>query len=246
LIHTRRGLLLIAALTVVLALVVLFPARIAYQWAQPTLVTASGIHGTIWRGRANAVAVNGIHLRDLTWRIRPLRFFTGKAAYTVSGSPVSGFVEGVAAVGVGGTVTVSDVSASLPLALFADAFRIRGLGGNASVQFERIKLRDGTPIAADGSVQIDKLVAPQLSREPLGGYRAEFSTQSDGIAASVEDTDGVLDLAGSFRLNDDGSYEFLGQVVAKPGAPATLERQLQYLGPANNRGQRELRIEGSL
>ena len=245
-IHTRRGLLLIAVLTVVIALLLSFPARIAYRWAQPPMVAASGIHGTIWRGRADAVAIDGIYLRDVAWRIRPLRLFTAKAAYAVDASPASGFVEGIVALGIGSTVTVSDLSASLPLAMFADALRVRGLSGNASVQFERIKLRDGTPVAADGTVQIDNLVAPRLSRESIGGYRAEFSTQSAAITASVEDTDGLVDLAGSFRLNEDRSYEFLGQVVAKPGAPATLQRQFQYLGPANNRGQRELRIEGSL
>lgn len=245
-IHRKRGLLLVAALVVVLALVVRFPARIAYQWVSPSQLAMSGIYGTVWRGSADAIASNGIYLRDVHWRIKPLRLFTATAAYSIKGSPASGFVEADIGFGIGGTLTVSDLTASLPLQMFAKPFNIRGLQGNASLQFERIRVRDGLPVAADGKVQVNNLIAPRLSRDSIGGYSAEFFTQDDGISASVEDTDGVIDLAGSLQVNSDRSYQFLGQVVAKPATPASLQQQMQFLGPANERGQRELRIEGSL
>jgi general secretion pathway protein N len=246
LIHTKRGLLLIAALTAVFALILKFPARIAYHWAAPVQIDLSGIHGTVWRGRADALATNGIYLRNVRWRIKPLRLFTGTAMYRVEASPASGFVEGDVGVGIGGTLTASDLTASIPLQMFAKSLNIRGLQGSASLKFERIRVRDGLPVAATGTLQVDNLVAPQLSRDSIGGYRAEFFTQNDSISASVEDTDGVVDLAGSLQVDGDGSYTFLGQVVAKSQTPATLQRQMQYLGSANERGQRELRIEGSL
>ncbi len=244
-IHTKRGLLLVAALTVVIALFVLFPARIAYRWASPSVLDVSGIHGTVWRGRADAMAANGIYLRDVSWGVKPLRLLTGKVAYRVSGSPESGFVEGIVSMSIGGAVTVSDLAASVPLYIFADLFNIRGLQGDVSLQFERIKLRDGLPVAADGTVRVDNLVAPPLSRTSIGGYRAEFFTQDNGVSASVEDTNGVFDLAGSLQLQRDRSYQFLGQVVAKPETPENLKQQMKFLGPANDRGQRELRVEGS-
>lgn len=245
-IQTKRGLFLVAILTVVVATVITFPARIAYHWASSPDVAASGIRGTVWRGSADAVAVEGVTLLDVSWRIRPLHLLTGKASYRIGGSPVSGFFECIASIGIGGTVTLSDVAASLPLQMFAEVLGIRGLEGDASLKFEQIKIRDDLPVAADGVLEVVNLLAPILSRESIGGYRAEFATQSNGISASVEDTDGAVDLAGSFQLNDDRSYEFLGQVVAKPATPDTLQRQMQYLGSANERGQREVRFEGSL
>jgi general secretion pathway protein N len=244
--HSNRRLLLVAVLTVFLALVVRFPARIAYQWAAPSQLAMSGIHGTVWRGSADAVGSNGIYLHDVHWRIRPLQLFTATAAYSIKGSPASGFVEANIGFGIGGTLSVSDLVASLPLQMFAKPFNIRGLQGNASLQFERIQVRDGLPIAADGTVQVNNLIAPRLSRDSIGGYSAEFFTQEEGVSASIEDTDGVIDLAGSLQVDNDRSYRFLGQVVAKPSAPASLQQQMQYLGPANERGQRELRLEGSL
>lgn len=245
-IHSNRGLLLIAVLTLILALIVSFPARVGYRWATPAGLAASGIHGTVWRGKADAVAAHGIFLRDVSWRIKPLQLFTGTAFYRVQGSPESGFLEGNVGITIAGTVKASDLTASLPLYIFAQALNVRGLQGEASVQVDRLQLRNGLPVVADGTVQVNNLVAPRLSRDSIGGYRAEFFTQNNGVSASVEDTDGAVDLAGSLEIRDDRSYQFLGQVVAKPNAPASLRQQLEYLGSANERGQRELRIEGSL
>ena len=245
-IRSKRGLFLAAALTVVLALIVSFPARIAYQWASPSEFAMSGIRGTVWRGNADAVGLSDIYLSDLHWRFKPMQLFTGKAAYSLEASPVSGFVEGNIGVSISGTLSVSDLTASLPLHMFAKAFNVRGLQGNASVQFERVELRDGLPVAANGTVQVNDLIAPRLSRDSIGGYRADFFTQNNGVAASIEDTDGVVDFAGSLQIKDDRSYQLLGQVVAKPEASAGLKKQLQYLPTSNEPGKRELRVEGTL
>ena len=245
-IDSRRALLLAAALTFVVGVVALFPARVAYRWAAPSQLAVSGIHGTVWRGGADAVASNGVYLRDLTWTMKPLRLITGKAVYRVKASPVSGFVEGDVGLGFGGSVVVSDLAASLPLSALAGALNIRGLRGEASLEVERLKLRDGVPVVADGTVQLNNLVVPRISRDSIGGYRVEFFTQDSGVSASVEDTDDVVDLAGSLQVHEDRSFQFLGQVIATPATPANLQQQMKMLGPANERGQRELRLEGSL
>lgn len=244
-IKRNRGLVLLGLLVLVVALVVSFPARIAYQWASPPFVAMSGIDGTVWRGSAREFSTNGVYLRDLEWRMRPLQILTGRAVYDISGSPVSGFFASRVAIGLGGTVTLRDLNASVPLSMFERAANVPGLRGNASLQFERLELLNGRPSAIDGTFEVAGLFVPMLAPTSLGGYRAEFFTQNNGVVASVEDTDGVVDLAGSLQLNQDKSYAFLGQVGAKPATPEGLRRQLQYLGSANERGLRELRLEGS-
>jgi hypothetical protein len=243
LIQRSRGLVLIAVLTVLVSLIVTFPARIAYQWLSPPFVQMSVIDGTVWNGGAQQFSTNGVYLRDLTWRMRPLQLLTGKVHYDVSGTPITGFFESEVAVSLGGTLTLRNLSASVPLQMFEEASNIAGLRGNASLQFERLELAAGRAAAMDGTVDIANLSVPMLSSSSLGGYRAEFYTQNNGIVASIEDTDGVVDVAGSLQLNPDKSYAFLGQVVAKPQAPDNIKNQLRYL-PSNDRGQHELRLEG--
>ena len=231
-------------LAFLVALVVTFPARVAYSLADARFVAMNGIKGTIWSGSAREFSTNGVYLRDLTWRIQPLQLFTGAAAYKISGSPVSGFFESDIALTAGGTIILTNLAASLPLAMLERAAEVPGLRGSASLRFDRLRLEQGRAVAMDGTVDVSGLVVPMLGSNSLGGYRAEFFTQNNGVAASIEDTDGVVDLAGSLQIQSDGAYTFLGQVVAKPSTPDSLRQQLRYLGPANDRGQQEIRLEG--
>ncbi|MBT8081249.1 MAG: type II secretion system protein N [Gammaproteobacteria bacterium] len=244
-INRRRGLVAVAVLTALIALIVLFPARVAYRLASSPFMAMGGISGTVWRGQAREFSTNGVYLRDLEWRIRPLGLLTGKFAYDVSGSPVSGFFESELAVGLGGTVTLSGLSASVPLQMLERAAGVAGLRGMASLQFERLEIVDGRAVAFDGTIDVANLVVPLVARSSLGGYRAEFFTQEDSIVASIEDTDGVVDLAGSLRINPDKSYAFVGYVAARTNTPNDLAQRLRFLPETDRPGQRELRLEGT-
>jgi general secretion pathway protein N len=246
LIRSKRGLITVGVLTLVLGLIIMLPARLAVHWFAPSEVAISGIQGSAWSGSASEASVAGIYLRDVRWKFAPLRLFTGALSYRLSATPVSGFVETDISVGFGGAVSLTGVSASLPLALFADVIGIRGLEGSGSFKFERVQIVDGLAVVADGTMQIADLVVPIVGLDSLGGYKAEFFTQNNGISASIEDTDGVIDLAGSLQVNTDRSYEFIAQVSAKPETPEGVRRQLRFLPPANDRGQQELRLEGIL
>ena len=121
-----------------------------------------------------------------------------------------------------------------------------GLDGMVNLQFERLEFENGIPVAADGNLQVANLRAPLIYRAPIGGFRAEFFTQESGVMASVEDTDAVVDIAGSLSLSTDRTYQFLAQVAPKSDTPADLKEQMRFLGTANERGQYELRLEGQL
>jgi general secretion pathway protein N len=219
---------------------------VAYRLASPPHVAISGLSGTVWQGSAREFSTNGVYLRDLEWRMRPLSLVTGSAVFDVSGSPVSGFFESEVAVGASGSITLRDLSAALPLAMFERAAGVSGLRGQLSLQIERLKLVNGRPEALDGSVNVADLLVPLLGRTTLGGYRADFFTQSDGvIVGSVEDTDGVVDLAGRLQITRDKAYSFLGQVVPKTETPDSLLMRIRYLPEGDRPGQHELRLDGS-
>jgi hypothetical protein len=195
LIRSKRGLISVGVLTLITGLVIMLPARLAVHWFVPSEVAISGIQGSAWSGSASEASVAGIYLRDVQWEFAPLRLFSGALSYEVSATPVSGFVETNLSIGIGGSVSLNDVSASLPLELFAGAAGIRGLQGSGSFQFERVQIVDGLAVVADGTIQIANLMVPVIGNVSLGGYKAEFFTQNNGISASIEDTDGVVELA---------------------------------------------------
>jgi len=242
----KRGLFLVGTLAALAAVVALFPARVAYRLASPPHVAMSGLSGTAWNGTASELSTNGIYLRDVQWHLHPLSLLSGQPAFKVSGAPVTGFFDSEVAVSLDGTsVTLSDLKAALPLAMIEKAAGVPGLRGNASLQIERLELVGGRAAALDGVVNIANLVVPVVDRATLGGYRADFFTQGDRIVASVEDTDGVIDLAGSFQLNPDRTYSFHGIVMSKPNTPDSVRERIERLPKTDRPGQYELPLEGS-
>jgi general secretion pathway protein N len=243
---TRKVLLVTGLLTFVAALVVMFPARVAYDWFAPEAVRVSGLEGSVWSGSATEATVAGFYLRDLKWRLRPLRLLTGELAASVEASPSSGFLEADVAVGVGGDVALANVSGSLPLSAFAAIARMPGLAGEASIEFQQLRMSDGLPIVADGTLAVSGLVAPVVDATSIGGYRAEFFTDDNAVVASIEDVNGVFDLAGSLTVSADRNYQFIGKVAATDKTSEKLKKQLRYLGSPNDRGQHDIRLEGQL
>lgn len=243
---TRRRLIIAGFLTLVAGLIILFPARVAYNWIAPPGVMLSGISGSIWSGAARRMTIEDFYIGDLTWQARPHRLLLGQMAYSIQGKPAAGFIESDLAIGFGGTIYFNDLIGSFPVHLLEQVSGIRGLRGNASVNFEQLIISGGMPISMSGTLEVSGLTLPLVAPTPIGGYRAVFFTQEDGIVASIEDTDGVVDLAGSFKLTPDRNYRFLGQLAAKPETPSQVRQQMVFLGTPNERDQYELRLEGQL
>lgn len=243
---SRYRYVIIGMITLIVGLLVIFPARVAYQWFAPQGIALSGIEGSIWSGQAREGEVGGVYLRNVNWRMHPLALFTGKLGYGLEADAASGFVDGDVAIGLGGKAELSDLTASLSLQALQETIGMPGLSGMATIQFERLVFDNGIPIAADGTLQVADLRAPMIYRAAIGGFRADFFTQDTGVMASVEDTDAILDLAGSLSLSADRTYQFLAQIAPKADTPDQLREQMRFLGSANDRGQYELRLEGQL
>jgi len=244
---TRSRLISVGLVTLFLGLLIFFPARVAYQWFAPQTISLAGINGSIWSGSAREAQASGIYLRDIVWHLRPLALFTGKLSYALKASPTSGFVETNIGLGITGTVFFTDVKAALSMQSLQQAIGMPRLSGSVNVQFDRLLLVGGIPVAADGVLEVADLVVPIVHRSSIGGYRTEFFTQESGVTASVEDTDGVVELAGSLQVfAETGNYMFDGLVAPKSNTPANLRQQMQFLGSPNDRGQYRLTLEGTL
>jgi len=243
---SRSRLIKVGLLVFVVGLILMFPARVAYRWFAPAEFAASGISGSVWSGHAKEVITYGAYFRDLSWRIRLLDLVTAKLGYAIESKLASGSVDANIAIGIGGTLRVTDLQASLPLASMQSISSLAGIRGSVSANFSEIRIESAMPVAAEGVLEITGLTLPLVSSDPLGGFKAEFFSQDSGITASIEDTNAVIDLAGSLQLSPDGSYQLLAHLTATGDTPAPIRQQLQFLGSANDRGQHELRLEGRL
>lgn len=244
--QSRTRLIVIGCVTLLVGLIFSLPARVAYQWLPAPAFSLGGISGSVWSGRASQVQSGGIYMQDLHWRIKPLALFSGELRYQIEGSPASGFIDGQVSINLEGAVTASALRGSMSLEPFEQLIGIRGLNGMLNGEFERLVIENGLLVAANGQFEVLDLIAPNIHRASIGGYRAEFFTQDTGVVASIEDTDGLIDVAGSLQLSADRTYKFVAQLAPKNNTPANVRQQLQLLGSANDRGQHELRLEGRL
>jgi general secretion pathway protein N len=246
LIRSKRGLIILGVLVFLTGLIVSFPARVAIGLLPPSGIAVSGIEGTIWRGKATEAAITSIYLRDIAWQARPLQLLTGRLAFQIEAVPVSGFLDTQLSVGLDKKIRLANLTAAVPLEMFSDAIGVQGLQGNVSLNFERVELLDGLTVVADGVAQVANLIVPVIGRNSLGAYKAEFRSQNNGVIASIEDSDAVVELAGSLQIRTDRSFQLLAQVIVKPETPESVRQQLRFLPPPNERGQQELRLEGIL
>jgi len=223
-----------------------FPARVAYNQFAPPDLSLTGISGSVWNGAAAEGLAAGAYLRNLTWKIKPASIFSGQLAYRVSAQPAAGQIDTDVAIALDGSLTLSNLSGSVPLDFVHAAFQQAGIGGELTLDFARLVLRDGLPVDVEGSVTVTNFFVPNLSSARLGDYRAQFYTENESVMANVTDTAGVLEVAGVVTLAPDRSYSLIGDVGARPAAPPSVTRQLEFLGSPNERGMRPFRFEGSL
>jgi len=241
-----KRLAIVGVTTLLIGLLALFPARIAYSWFAPTELRLSEIGGTIWSGVATEGDAAGIYIRNLSWRFKPLALFTGKLAFSTRLDPAGGFMSGDIFAGFNGSVLFKNLDAAVPISALRNLVQIPGLDGRIRLQFEALELHNGRPVAADGTVDISNLFIRGLAATAIGDYHAQFSTTNDGILASINDTGGFFDLAGTLKISPDSVYLLTGLVAPTRETPPAVIEQLRFLGSANDRGQREFRFEGRL
>lgn len=240
------GLAVAAGVTFVVGLLTLFPARVAYQWFAPPGAALSGISGSVWKGRAAEASFNGFYVRDLGWSLQPAGLFKGGLYVAVEASPPSGFLDGVVGLSAGGAIILQDLRLSMSLDSLHRFLAVPQTSGNASLRFDRLRIEDGAPTAAEGIGEVAGLAVRWSSSQVLGDFRAEFMTGDAGILGTIEDVNAIVDVAGTLRVGLDRRWELLLLLAANDATPAAMREQLAFVGPLNERGQYEFRRAGQL
>lgn len=237
---------MLAAAVFLLGIIVLFPARIAYHLLAPEQVKLAGLSGSVWNGSASEGEVAGIYLRDLRWSVTPATLLRGALGLQIAVNPAGGYVDTHLAIRPGGTLVFTELQGGISIAALQTLAAAPGIEGDLQLALSSLTLTNGFPTEISGIVDIRSFVARGLSPAPVGDFRVELGNDEDAILGSLEDIRGDLDIAGSARLDSDRNYLLTGLVAPTATTSDSIANQLQYLGPANERGQREFRFEGRL
>lgn len=247
LVYLALGLLVYLA-----ALAITFPASRAYGLAHhyfgetPLPVAAAGIDGSLWRGSADLLAVQGVKLGPAAWHISPLHLLGGALAGDWRVAPAGGNVEGRVRYGLDGTTELREVTGQLPVAWLLAQFAHLPVqvDGTLSLQLEGLTL--GPELSGSGTVVWNgaAITAPQSLK--LGDLKLVITpAEGGGLSGALSDAGGPLSVAGTLSVSADRLYRIDARLAARePGSP--LVQALRLLGPPGPDGKVKLQMSGRL
>jgi len=249
----RSAWLGLAAGAYLAAVVALFPAATAYRWVAPPQVRATGIEGSVWRGRAALVSVANVGLYEVEWSTNPWPLLTGQLDLTLQARIPDGFVRGRISAGAR-TIRATDLQVSSTLSFVGQLVPLGDVRGLVSIQLATLEFAEGWPTRAAGDVRLAQLEAPLLMPGgpsgliPLGNYLVTLTDDvPDTLGGRFVDQGGPLEVAGTFSLQSDRAYELEGLVRPRDGAPEELVRGLEFVtAPPDPDGRRAFELTGSL
>ncbi len=232
----------------VLALVTL-PASAVLSFFHPPDITLTGVSGTVWKGRAQAVRSGTVHLGSVDWDLDILSLFTGKLGANVKVTRTDGFAQGHLAAAPS-RLTLRGFNASLPVSALPPNVVRGGWTGTLNLKLGELALDNSWPVAATGTIEITDLVGPANRPAALGSYKVVFPAEGaaggDTLTGALTDNGGPFAVNGTVQLKKDRSYLVSGLIATRPGAPGDFARTLEILGEPDEEGRRQFSIEGTM
>lgn len=244
-----RSLIALGVAAFLLFAIVTLPASLLLSFFKDSGLTAAGVEGTVWKGRAQLVQIEGANLGTLEWDLHALALLTLRLQADVRVARTDGFAQGRVAMRSSRSIAIRNLTASLPVSTLGGL--ASGWAGTVNLKFAQMVLTEGWPSAADGTAEILNLNSPS-GRSPLSGsYKVTFpapNTPSEGevLTGALADLGGPLQISGTLELRPERVYVLQGLVAPRPDAPRNLAQQLQFLGEPDAQGRYPFSLEGSM
>lgn len=252
-IKSLRSRLLLAGLGLyLLFLLITLPATVLTAQLARHGITAVSTSGSVWRGQVAGLRVGVLNMGNAEWDIRWLSLFAGKLAADVKLTQANGFAQGRIGLGLTGSVTLSNVSATLPLQSIVGSGGLPGgWTGTAQAKFSEVVLKNAWPVTAQGTLDVIELTGPARQPSNLGAYRLTFPADNadagDALLGKLQSLqDAALDVTGTLKFSPDRSYLLDTMVAARSNAPPNMVQGLQYLGSPDAQGRRPFSVSGTL
>ncbi len=226
-----------------------FPADRALVLLRPQLpaLQMSGVTGTVWSGRAATLHYHNQRFSRLTWQFQPLALFKAQPTLTITFAGDGR--TGTADVGLrpDGTIVIEEAKAQLPMAELSQQLGIPvSLGGVVDVAMDKITINNSVVQSAEGKLQWRdaSMTTPVLQK--LGAFNIQVTTEDAGIKALINDAGGPLQLEGTARLINDGSYQFSAKAAVRDAQQTLLQQALQAAGRPESDGRILIEYHGRL
>jgi general secretion pathway protein N len=225
------------------------PASVVIDRLEPYGIKAAGVTGTAWKGRAQVLQIGTTSVGALAWELHILPLFTLRAVADIEVERADGSAHGTVSASSSG-IDLKNVTAELPIGALPPQVAPGGWTGSIDAKLVALRLENGWPVSADGTIEVTDLTGPARKPVNIGSYRVEFPAQpptTGALTGAVSDIGGPIQLAGTIQLKQaDRSYLLEGRIATKPDAPPDFARSLEFLGPPDAQGRREFSLSGTM
>lgn len=213
------------------------PAAQLYQWSAQSgalPVQLYQLSGTLWRGRAATMRMDGLSLDGPAWTFRPAALLLGRVEFGLDATLGSGTLETVAGRTLGGAAYAHELRLAAPIRELAaiTGEPDMGLTGRLSAQIDRLRVDGGLLRQLDGRLDVSGAgMGPPLN-VALGGFTVAFETDRENGAfnGTLKDTGGPLQAEGTITLQPDGVYVLNARLAAREPGGNGLAQALSMLG----------------
>ena len=249
----RRGLWLIVlgVVSYLVFLIATLPAAHAWSWfGRKVPAQAFGLTGTVWSGNAAVVQAGPGRLDAVQWRVKPTALFLGRLGVDArTRLPGDGRAEGDLQLAPG-RLHGRDVKLNMPMAdllRWTGARLAVGVDGRVDALLRQVTMNQGRLTSADGVINWHQGVIRLGSRAiPLGEVALRLEPADDGTIGRLANQGGALRIAGTLRLNPDGTFTFDGNANATGQGDDEVRQALALLGMPADGSPLQIKLAGSL
>lgn len=209
----------------------------------PETIAVAGVDGTVLKGHAREITIDGFPLRDIDYRYMPSCLPLLKVCYRIV------YQRGnlkVAYDVLNGDTEVADTSINYPvaeLAHFVPNLPVRP-AGRLELVIDDLSYYEGRPARVTGRlVWHDLGIDDDGIRLNIGDYRVDFTGSPAKYEFDISDIGASLDVDGEGEIRPDGSYTFDVRIVTETGVDPNVRNVLGVV--AKSEGYNRYRIQQS-
>src|SRR5688500_12399344 len=114
------------------------PAGVVLSWLGSSGISAGGVSGTIWNGRAQVLQVQGANIGGVEWKLHALPLLTARLSADVKVTRIDGFATTQLSATPTGIVSMKNLTASLPLSALPPGVIPGGWAGTLNGKFAQL------------------------------------------------------------------------------------------------------------
>ncbi|MEJ2609625.1 MAG: type II secretion system protein N [Candidatus Thiodiazotropha sp.] len=212
-------------------------------------LTYGTIQGTLWRGKMEAVTIQGTPVDKLKWRFTPTSLLFGQIGFDIKINHSGEKLKGNVAKGTGNSYQLEDFKGKIPAAMLPPLIDLGqiGIGGMINLDLQNLTLEGQKIVSAEGTVKwLDASLRTPFAVN-VGDLQAELLTDDNGqIKATIKDMGGATSVNGEFSLTSEGNFLVKGNIKPGKGSDPSIRSALKAISKSQADGSYKINYSANL